>query len=590
MKICQHCGHNNPADASFCVVCGQALNQPSSAQVAPPLVAPTLQPMAGHASPVPGVGGTPQMSHVPTISGAPSTSAGAPNVSASAATHTVTRAARGGKAARTAARTAAKVGTHGHVAGSIVTGVTAKVVIVAVVCVVAAASAVGATRLIATHNTAQHATTAAHTTPALVTKPVPPTLTSCPAPGTARPAVLAPLVLGHDANLVYIDDTQSLGILKRYDAASGKITVLTQIRDELIGNARISADGQWVLFETTHSTDIGFGPPPPPVQTRLSMVRLDGQGLQTLYCPAERAVGDTISNASISWSPTMQYVAFNETDGAGHEWINILDTKNGSLQKQLATTSSPDANGNLLGNVYQPMLWLDNTRLYVGKVVGTNTFPNQSGTYLNIQEGIYLLDLRQGANQQDGNLPRIVDTLANAPGDNNLYIWTIMLNAARTQLYMLKSPRGQGAPTESYLLTQPTTGGAARIIYRDLYEGVDEATLVNDHTLLFSVVFAPKNPQDAGFAQIQTDGTGLKHIAAPPPASGSIGALSASPQQQFFAFESVVKDQPTPLYNTTMHILVGSLHSGTFTTVQASPHPLLDNSTGDLRVAGWTTM
>src|SRR5215471_8218887 len=58
------------------------------------------------------------------------------------------------------------------------------------------------------------------------TAPMPATQTDCPADGTARAAVMAPLVLGNHQNLVYIFNQgflpgASSGIIRRFDASTG---------------------------------------------------------------------------------------------------------------------------------------------------------------------------------------------------------------------------------------------------------------------------------------------------------------------------------------------------------------------------------
>src|SRR2546422_5826491 len=48
------------------------------------------------------------------------------------------------------------------------------------------------------------------------TVPMPPTQTSCPPQGKGRPAVLAPITLGSDQNIVYVYNTSGTGTLRRY--------------------------------------------------------------------------------------------------------------------------------------------------------------------------------------------------------------------------------------------------------------------------------------------------------------------------------------------------------------------------------------
>jgi len=95
---------------------------------------------------------------------------------------------------------------------------------------------------------------------------------------------MRPLTLGSHQNLVYIyndvppNTSTSSGVLRRYDTATGqKVDIATSgLR---IDQAQVSRDGQWVLFlsipdprgDSQHSA-------------MLQLVRMDGRGLQTLFC------------------------------------------------------------------------------------------------------------------------------------------------------------------------------------------------------------------------------------------------------------------------------------------------------------------
>src|SRR5947209_19581369 len=77
--------------------------------------------------------------------------------------------------------------------------------------------------------------------------------TTCPANGTARPAVMTPLVFGSHRNIVYVSNeippntTISYVHIKRYDGTTGqKTTIVTS--GLYIQHTQLSADAQWVLF------------------------------------------------------------------------------------------------------------------------------------------------------------------------------------------------------------------------------------------------------------------------------------------------------------------------------------------------------
>src|SRR5712691_6475506 len=105
------------------------------------------------------------------------------------------------------------------------------------------------------------------------TATIPPTQNTCPAAGTARAAVTAPLALGTHQAIVYIfnQGTQGAptsGIIRRFDARTGLKTDIVNIPGSLIYEAQISANGQWILFTSKMAG-----------QMTLQMVRMDGKGI-----------------------------------------------------------------------------------------------------------------------------------------------------------------------------------------------------------------------------------------------------------------------------------------------------------------------
>jgi hypothetical protein len=102
-------------------------------------------------------------------------------------------------------------------------------------------------------------TSGAPSTP--TTAPMPATQTACPTAGKARAAVLVPLVAGSHQNIVYVvyqfASTGGLsGEIKRYDAATGKYAIVVNALKSRITWAQISADGQWILFQTLVSGEL----------------------------------------------------------------------------------------------------------------------------------------------------------------------------------------------------------------------------------------------------------------------------------------------------------------------------------------------
>lgn len=154
-------------------------------------------------------------------------------------------------------------------------------------------------------------TAATGTTPGVTTTtaPVPPTQIDCPPAGTARAAVMAPLALGKHPTIVYVYDeasgnTPTYGFLKRDDVTTGNKAVIAQVPG-FIAQAQVSSDGQWVLFTSAASYTL---------PEKLQLVRVDGQGLQTLYCgdgsttiqypqwSTNASIGGSSSLAIVGWT------------------------------------------------------------------------------------------------------------------------------------------------------------------------------------------------------------------------------------------------------------------------------------------------
>jgi hypothetical protein len=220
----------------------------------------------------------------------------------------------------------------------------------------------------ATPSAGGNAPTPTATQPSAQTVPMPPTQTSCPAANMARAAVMRPLALGTDQNLVYIYNdvpqytSTASGILRRYDATTGKKTDIVTSGLQIL-QAQVSADGQWVLFLSRPDPRGGL------VNTvQLQLVRMDGQGLQTLMClPYGDGVDGLPSNPVINfqWSVDEKSILISTDmmDTTTHEVtsaITLLDVSTGTLKPLFL-----DQADGLYS--YSVVTWLDNTHAYIVK-------------------------------------------------------------------------------------------------------------------------------------------------------------------------------------------------------------------------------
>jgi hypothetical protein len=263
--------------------------------------------------------------------------------------------------------------------------------------------------------------TKGETTPsASTTMLVPPTQTSCPPAGTARALVTAPLARGSHATIVYRVIDSSASTLKRYDVTTGQRMEIVRLPSAFIGGAQVSADGQWVLF-TSGSKLNGV---------KLQVVRVDGQGLQTLYCDTTRSISD------VQWSTDQRLIAF-ESNAGNTGFIKLLRVSNGTIQTALSQPlNTPYA--------YQLRTWLDTNRLYLTRY-DTDVPP----------DALAVLDLNKGLHQTVSNLVSVVKPEPGAFQDfDNSY--------DGAHLFVAHSPCAYSCSGPAEITVQPALGSPTR--------------------------------------------------------------------------------------------------------------------------------
>lgn len=395
-------------------------------------------------------------------------------------------------------------------------------------------------------------------TPVVTTAPVPPTQTNCPAAGTARAAMLAPLALGNHPTIVYTvtapgasTNVPSSATLYRYDVTTGIKTQILQVTNESISQAQISADGQWILFVSGTAS----------VSGRLQLVRMDGQGLQTLYCDA--------TSSNFQWSTNQQLIVF-ESKAGSTGFVKLLRVADGSIQIALSQPlNTPYA--------YQLRTWLDATRLYLTRY-DTDVPP----------DALAVLDLNKGLHQTINDLVTVVNR---QPGQ----FQDFDSSYDGTHVFVAHSPCAYDCSGPGNITTEPALGGTQQPIYTNQAYSVVKVRAVTQKTLLFLVGnsgFPNQNSGDLshnGLWTIHTDGTGLTRLTTdsanlsthlnadsqyPWSNVSRDGTLYAAEQQA-----SQKSGNPGPAT-----LLFGSLSGGTPTTIVSA-----SDGTG-FSIVGWTTM
>jgi serine/threonine protein kinase len=389
-------------------------------------------------------------------------------------------------------------------------------------------------------------------TPAASTQGVPTTSTACPASGSARAFVSAPLALGHDPTVVYIvnegpPDAPTFGTVKRYDTSTGAKVEIKKMANTRIDDAQVSADGQWVLF-TAHVAG----------RSELRAVRMDGQGLQTLFCALS---GYRISGAQ--WSVNQKLVVFDEGQDIGGPTIYLLNMASGSLQTELVAPAA--------GLAYLPRTWLDNTRVLMIGFVPNSDAPPQN---------MYILDTSKGANQHATDLQQVI-TIGSP-------CWDFDSSYDGTKLFVSQCSPGQpnGSSTVG---VQPAAGGTLNNFLTSSTLAINTVRVIdptNTYLLATATNIGPGvsgSTSNDGLYKIKTDGSTPLRLT-----SNKAGETSNLNSFSQYFWSNVSRDGSTyaleraNFSSSAYTVMIGPLNGGTPTTFASISGTVLE-------IAGWTT-
>jgi eukaryotic-like serine/threonine-protein kinase len=387
------------------------------------------------------------------------------------------------------------------------------------------------------------------------TAPMPATQTACPGAG-ARAAVFAPLVLGSHQNIVYLFNqggTSGSAEIKRYDASTGKKVIIVDVPNINIPYAQISPDGQWVLF-TTPAGMAG--------ERALQLVRMDGQGLQTLYC------ADNLGG--FEWSPDQKTVVFTVGDQIGNSAVDLFDLATGHLQVELVEPATAG-----IGAI--PVTWLDETHIAMKSVVRGRIDgpPPQS---------LSVLDTAKGAHQQLSDLIKVFDSSGPCLSfDSSVDQAQLFVSTCHVTGGPGVSPTQQGPST---IIAEPALGGPQTTVYTTPTLAITTVRVISRTTLLLLIQNLTGDTSHNGLWKMNLDGTGLTRLTTAGTGQGYyLNATSQFPWSnvsrdgRLYALEIGSGSAPTQA------LLIGSL-----TGAGASPFATVSITVGSVEIVGWTTM
>lgn len=415
-------------------------------------------------------------------------------------------------------------------------------------------------------------------TPQSTTIQMPPTATGCPLPASAgRAAIMRSLTLGNDAGVAYIADQGNLpggtsfAELRVYDATANAADAnhrniagswpIVHLPGAVIREAQVSRDGQWLLFvtEQLHTTEI-------------QMVRMDGQGLQTLYC----APPGTLQ--SVQWSPDHSRFLFSQQAASGVWELSLFTLASGTVQPELAPAAAA-------GVGYEARTWLDDRRVYV---VGVPNAFVPSPT-----RGLFVLDISQGAHQRPSNMLTII------PLSQVHMCWSFDSDYNATVLVTSRctaTPGSGDLPSQqgpSAVVTQGITGGPQHTTYANQQDAVTQVRMLgyaSDTLLLCVGNLNPSVPTaaapDNGLWSMKLDGSEKERLA-------TADGLSECELNRFAQYPWANLSLDNKLYAVEFHQVLSQSNSVTLNYGSLNGGPVFPfasaaDGAGMLAIAGWT--
>jgi hypothetical protein len=392
-----------------------------------------------------------------------------------------------------------------------------------------------------------------------------PDATSCPPNGQARAATMPGLAFFAPGKpqAVYFTNSGSPqapanAALKRYNAQTKATETIIRLPATWIYDAQISRDGLWILLNATVQN-----------RSKLQLVRIDGQNLQTLYCTPTGANVQSLTFAgttSTQWSPDQQYITFVSGMDQGAPSVFLLTLKSGKLDTLLQSGPSSAV-------AYLPRTWQDDTHIIL-----TSMHPHSDAPPANL----YLLDIKNGVQQSAQQLQHLLTT--------SELCWDFDSSYDASQLFVNHCQQQGIAPGSGRIdLLSPIASNQPKTIFSSTQLAITHVRTIHygkEDALLFSayntIVGASTEHSQDGLWLVRMDGSQLRRLTSYPyinlNAFGQYPWSNVSRDGQYYA----VAPNSSPAGHS---VHIGSLNSGPLTQIA-----IQSNEIAEVFFVGWTAM
>jgi hypothetical protein len=286
-------------------------------------------------------------------------------------------------------------------------------------------------------------------------------------------------------NIVYLtrstDKNSSIvDTFQRYDISTRQSSpILALPPGILVEAAQISGNGQWILF----NTDIA-----------IQMVRIDGHGLQTLYCTTGHFIRGTL------WSPDMSTLVFNLLTPDG-----VINPHTPLTMYELSTTTgtlSPLLHGTA-GTGYTPLIWTTQALQPYTTFYATNYKFGEAGSPLVALPGnLYRLD--------ESSRPALISTT------NGCQTYTLSPDNSRLFISRCNPVSGPQSPSTIQMenLADPQHPSPLRTILSSSTLAIFQIEAISNTTLLLDVMNMGGDSSQDGIWTLNMDGTHPQRLSA----------------------------------------------------------------------------